>query len=290
MEGTTYAPGEEPTAQKRIVGSNYFALLRAHIALGRGLQSTDVLGAPPVVVVNQAFVNRYLNGENPIGRRAQFGWGISGFQTIVGVVADVREGALNAAPQPAIYISSEQRPSDYMNVLIRTTRSDADVAVIFRRVLAQLDPQLPLMDVRRMSDIMASTVRQQRLATGMLGAFALAALVLAAVGLYGVISYSVAQRSQELGVRAALGAARWDLMRLVLEQSLGFAAAGIAIGLAGSVAAGRLLTNQLFGVGSSDPLVLGGVAAVLIVVAIVASARPTLLATRANPLEALRSD
>jgi predicted permease len=290
MEGTTYAPGEEPTAQKRIVGSNYFALLRAHIALGRGLQSTDVLGAPPVVMVNQAFVNRYLNGENPIGRRAQFGWGIDGFQTIVGVVADVREGALNGAPQPAIYISSEQRPSDFMNVLIRTTRSDADVAVMFRRVLAQLDPQLPLMDVRRMSDVMASTVRQQRLATMILGAFALAALVLAAVGLYGVISYSVAQRSQELGVRAALGAARWDLMRLVLEQSLGFATAGIAIGLAGSIGAGRLLTNQLFGVGSSDPLVLGGVAAVLIVVAIVASARPTLLATKANPLEALRSD
>jgi putative ABC transport system permease protein len=290
IEGKGMADGDMPTAQKRIVGNNYFDVLRARMVMGRSFQATDVLGAPPVVVVNQAFANRVLRGENPIGKRVGFDWGITGLQTIVGVVADVREVALDMPPQPAIYISQSQRPSYAMSVLLRTARPESDVAAIVRAALRSVDPALPMIELRPMSDVIIAGVQQRRVTAIVLAAFALNALLLAGVGLYGVISYSVAQRTQELGIRAALGAQRRHLVRLVLGQSVAFTAAGVVLGVAGSLAAGRLVANQLFAVRQSDPVVFAAVALILAAVAVAASAIPTLRATRADPLEALRAD
>ena len=290
MEGKTMADGDMPMADKRIVGNNYFDVLRARVAMGRSFQSSDVLGAPPVVVVNQAFVDRVMEGKNPIGKRVGFDWGITGLQTIVGVVGDVREDGLDKPPQPAIYISQAQRPNYAMNVVLRTARPESDVAAIVRAALRAVDPALPMIELRPMPDVIVSGVQQRRVTAIVLAAFALNALLLAGVGLYGVISYSVAQRTQELGIRAALGAQRRHLVRLVLSQSIAFTAAGVVLGAAGSLAAGRLVANQLFAVRQSDPVVFVGVAVILAAVAVAASAIPTLRATRADPLEALRAD
>jgi putative ABC transport system permease protein len=277
-------------AAKRIVGNNYFDVLRVRMAAGRSFQATDVLNAPPVVVVNQAFASRNFPKENPIGKRVGFDWGITGLQTIVGVVSDVREDALDKPAEPAIYISQSQRPSYAMSVLLRTARPESDVAAIVRAALRSVDPALPMIELRPMSDVIASGVQQRRVTAIVLAAFALNALLLAGVGLYGVISYSVAQRTQELGIRAALGAQRRHLVRLVLSQSVAFTAAGVLLGAAGSLAAGRLVASQLFAVRQSDPLVFATVALILAAVAVAASAIPTLRATRADPLEALRAD
>jgi putative ABC transport system permease protein len=218
-----------------------------------------------------------------------FGWGIDGFQTVVGVVADMREGALDQPSRPAIYISCEQRPAYAMRFLVRTTAPEAAVTNTFRAVLRQIDPTIPLVETQTMASVIRKNTEQQRLTTIVLGAFAGVALVLAAIGLYGVISYSVAQRTQELGVRAALGALPRDLIRLVLGQVVAFAATGIMLGLLGAMMTRRVIAGQLFGVGPSDPVTLIASALVLLGVAAAASVVPMRRAAQSDPLAALRA-
>jgi putative ABC transport system permease protein len=209
---------------------------------------------------------------------------------IVGVIADVREGALDAASKPTVYVPAEQVPNSFMYTVVRTERPAVDVANAYRRALRTLDPALPAMDVRLVSDVIGSTVRQRRLTAAVLGSFAITALVLAAIGLYGVVSYSVTQRTQEFGIRAAVGARSVDLMQLVLRQSAGLVLMGIVIGTALSAAAHRLVTTQLFGVSGSDPSVVALTAITVALVALTASAVPTIRASRIDPLEALRGE
>ncbi|MFI5311210.1 MAG: ADOP family duplicated permease [Gemmatimonadales bacterium] len=290
IEGWSGPDGTTPVAEKRHVSPNYFAVLRATITRGRAFESTDVLGTPQVVIVNQAFVDRWLPGEEPIGKRVAFGWGTTGMQTIAGVVADVREGALDKRPKPAVYISTAQRPTYFLNFVVRSTRPEREIAATLRRVLRGIDPALPLIGTRRVSEVLLASVRQKTLVAAILGTLALMALVLAAVGLYGVISYSVAQRKQEFGVRAALGAGRGELMRLVLRQSVGYTSAGLVLGVLGAIGGTRIVAGQLFGVASRDPSVFAMVGALLVAVVMVATAVPTVRAMRADPLEALRSE
>src|SRR5262249_23577153 len=168
----------------------------------------------------------WLEGD-PIGQNVAFSWGISGTQTVVGVVADVREGGLDEQPRAAIYISRAQRPNSDMHIVVRTPRAASEVITLIRASVAELDAALPLIDVRSAGDIVAAAARPQQLTGSVIGAFAVSALALAAIGLYGLISYSVAQRRQELGVRAAIGARPGDLVRLVLGQSLRVSIIGI---------------------------------------------------------------
>jgi putative ABC transport system permease protein len=279
-----------PNVEKRIVGTNYFGVLGAHLVAGRFLTTADVLGAPPVIVVNETLARQGFKNESAVGRRMSFGWGIDGYQTIVGVVSDLREGSLNGPDGPAIYISAEQRPNSSMRALVRTVAPLAEVAAAMRRTLRDIDPAIPLVSTETMADVVRMNTSQQRASATMLAAFAIMALTLTAVGLYGVISYSVAQRTQELGIRAALGALPRDLMRLVLRHAAALAATGILLGLAGALAARRLIASQLFGVGPSDPMTLVGATVLLLIVALVASMVPTRRAARADPLEALRAD
>jgi len=273
--------------EKRIVSSNYFDVLKARLVRGRFFQLSDVPGSQPVVVVNETFARMWLEGD-PIGQNVAFSWGINGTQTVVGVVADVREGGLNEQPKAAIYISRAQRPNSDMHIIVRTSRAASEVIKLIRASVADLDTALPVIDIRSADDIVAASARPQQLTGSVIGAFAVSALALAAIGLYGLISYSVAQRRQELGVRAAIGARPRDLIQLVLGQSLRVTVIGIVWGAAAALAVSRLLSAQLFGVSGRDPRVYVAIALLILVVALVASALPTLRATRANPLDALR--
>lgn len=282
--------GDMPMAEKRVVGNEYFGVLRARFVSGRPLRAGDVSSAPPVAVVNEAFAQRWYPNQSAVGHRVNFGWGTDAMQTIVGVVADVREGPLDAPPRPTVYVSASQVQNSFMNAVIRTNRSTEDVGRVYRRVLRTMDPSLPAMNVRPMSDVIASSVRQRRLVAVVLVSFAVCALLLAAVGLYGVVSYSVAQRTKEFGVRAAIGAQTGDLVRLVLRQTSTLVSLGVLIGVVLSLGARRLIEAQLFGVSGGDPGQLGLTAALLVGVGLVASAVPTLRAGRTDPLEALRTE
>jgi ABC-type antimicrobial peptide transport system permease subunit len=237
--------------------------------------------------VNETFARLWLEGD-PIGQNVAFSWGINGTQTVVGVVADVREGGLDEQPKAAIYISRAQRPNSDMHIIVRTSRATSEVMKLIRASVAGLDATLPVIDIRSADDIVAASARPQQLTGSVIGTFAVSALVLAAIGLYGMISYSVAQRRQELGVRAAIGARPRDLVYLVLGQSLRVTVIGIVWGVVAALAVSRLLSAQLFGVGGRDPRVYVAVGLLILVVALLASALPTWRATRANPLDALR--
>ena len=280
-------PEGAANVEKRIVSSNYFDVLRAQLVRGRFFEPSDMPGSQPVVVVNETFARLWLEGD-PIGQNVAFSWGINGTQTVVGVVADVREGGLHDEPKAAIYISRAQRPHSDMRIIVRTSRATSEVLKLIRVSVASLDAALPVIDVKSADDIVTASARPQQLTGSLIGAFAVSALVLTAIGLYGLISYSVAQRRQELGVRAAIGARPRDLMRLVLGQCLSVTAIGIMCGAAAALAVSRLLSAHLFGVGGRDPRVYATVALLIVIVTLLASALPTLRASRANPLDTLR--
>jgi predicted permease len=286
IEGRQFPNGDSPMVEKRVVGNEYFDVMRAKFADGRGLRVGDVLSATPVAVVNQAFAKRWFAQQSPVGHRLMFGWGTDATETIVGVVADVREGPVDEAPRPTVYVSASQVPNTFMNAVIRTNHSPADVERAYRRALRSIDPLLPVMDVRPVSDVIASSVRQRRLVATILASFAASALLLAAIGLYGVVNYAVAQRTQEFGIRAAIGAQTGDLVR---RQTATLIVVGVVIGIVLSVGSRRLIEAQLFGVSAGDPAEFVFTAALMVVIGLVASAVPTLKAARTGPLEALRS-
>ena len=213
--GRQFPNADMPMVEKRVVGNEYFAVMRTKLVAGRTFSGGDVLGAQPVAVVNEAFAKRWFPNEAAVGRQLMFGWGTDATQTIVGVVADVREGPLDRGSQPTVYVSASQVPNSFMSAVIRTSRAPDDVGRAYRNALKRLDPALPTMDVRSISDVIGSSVRQRQLLAVVLGSFAVSSLLLAAIGLYGVVSYSVALRTQELGIRAAIGAQWTDLVGLV---------------------------------------------------------------------------
>ena len=295
VEGMTFAPGSEPLAEKRVVSAGYFTLLRARMLAGREFDARDVSGAPPVMIVNESFARGWLGAdrggaEAAIGRRAGFLWEIEGMQTVVGVVADVREGALDRPAAPAMYVPAAQLPFSSMKLLVRSAGDPLDLVASLRREVMALDKELPIARVRTLDAVVANGTAPQRLSATLVGGFSLLALLLAAVGLYGVISYSVAQRTREMGVRTALGATRSDVVKLVLGPGMRLVTMGLVVGLGLALALSRVLASQLFGVEAHDVGTLVGTALILFVVALVATAAPTLRATRIDPLVALRSD
>jgi putative ABC transport system permease protein len=291
IEGKELPNDEAPVAEKRVVSANYFQVVGARLVSGRWPDARDAAGAPPIVIVNQSFARRWLPGEAAVGKRVAFFWETEGFQTIAGVIGDLREGSLDQPSRPAIYIPVEQGgPSDAMYLLVRSAMHPSDLIALVRRTVAGIDPQLPLFEVRTLSDVIRTDVAGQSLSASILGAFAALALLLAAVGLYGVILFSVVQRTQELGLRAALGAQRGDLLWLVMRQGTGFVIAGILLGAAGALGLTRLMASRLYGVGPSDPPTFAFVAILLAAVTLAAVAGPALRATRADPLQALRQD
>lgn len=283
------APGQEPSADIRVVGGDYFRAHGIRILRGRGFDARDHAGAAPTFVINEALAREHFPGEDPIGKRMAYLWDDLVVGEIVGVVEDTRDAGVAEPPAPAIYRAFGQAPTSLLNVVIRTAGDPMALAGPAREVVRRLDPNLPVASVRSMESVVAEATARPRLSSYLLGAFAAVALLLAAIGLYGVISYGVAQRRGEIGVRVALGAARRDIVRLIVRQGLAMTAVGLVLGLVGALALTRLLRSLLFGVTTTDAVTFVAVPLLLVGVALLASFLPASRAARQDPATALRT-
>jgi putative ABC transport system permease protein len=284
------AHGEEPITEVLVVMPGYFAAMNIPIIRGRVFDDRDRAAQKPhLVVINQTLARKFYANENPVGKRIAVQWGHDGDPyEIAGVVGDVRQKALDTDPKPGVFVSNLQEPSGPSNLVARTHGDPKLLAQTIVREIHALNADVPISGIRTMDEYVSSSVAAPRFNTILLGGFAALALVLAAVGIFGVISYSVAQRTQELGIRRALGASSWSVMSMVLGKGLGLAGIGLAIGIAGSFAVTRLLESLLFGVTATDPLTFVAVAAILAAVALLASYLPARRAATVDPMVALR--
>ena len=256
---------------------------------GRVFSDRDRAGAPPAVVINQASARRLYPQENPVGKRLTVQWGHPDVPCeIVGVVGNVRQKSLDKDPNPGVYISNLQEPSGPVNLVVRTHGDPRQLTNAVQSVVHSLDREIPISDVKTMDEYVSASVAAPRFNTILLGGFAGLALALAAVGIFGVISCSVAQRTQEIGIRRALGADGRNILRLVLAQGLRLAGLGILLGTAGALAVTRLLATLLYEVTPTDAVTFASVAAVLGGVACAASYVPARRAARVDPMVALR--
>lgn len=275
------------TARWFDVDPNYFATLGVPVLRGRGFAATDVAGAPDVAMVNAALARRYFPSQDPVGQRVTT-YGRT--MTLVGVVAEVPPLKTGEPPAPEIYWPNRQAPRWASYIILRTSSDPATVASAARRRLQELDPDLSVTEFQPLTTRFARSLVYPRFVTLLIGVFAGIALLLAAVGVYGVIAYGVARRTREIGIQMALGAARRDVLRAVVGQGLLLAMVGVAIGVAGSFAVTPVLRGLLAGVEPGDPITLAGVATVLALTALVASYLPARRAVGIAPTEALRAE
>jgi putative ABC transport system permease protein len=291
--GETPAPGAVQDAAVFTASASYFETLRIPLVRGRLFESSDRLGGQGVALVSQSAAQRYWKGGDPVGARVTFGDPAdpeAQWLTVVGVVGDVLHDRLNREAYPQIYVSFEQFPGRSMVLVARTSGDPMTTVPAVRRAIAGLDPDLPLADVSTLEERKAISLARPRVNAAVLGGFALAALVLAAVGIYGVVAYGVVQRTRELGIRMALGAGGSTLLRMVIRQGMVPVLGGMAVGLVGALAGGRVLRGLLFGVGTGDPAILALVTGFLIAVALAAMYLPARRASRSDPMIALRID
>lgn len=257
---------------------------------GRAFGPGDTAGVPPVVVINETAARRFYPGENPLGRKIRLSNGDTVAQTIVGVVGDTHSEALDVPAAPEVSFPYQQGPQPLITLVIRTAGNPYGLVPAIRHELAAVDPQLPFYAVRTMDDLVGDSLAQRRFDLELLAGFAAAALLLAALGLYGLIAYSVTQRTQEIGVRMALGAARETVVGLVIRDGLSLTGAGIGLGLVLAALFSRVLSSQLFGVGTLDPVAYAGVVVVFLAVALAASYVPARRAAGVDPIIALRTE
>jgi len=291
-----YAEGSPPSALDRelesvwrTTSSNYFELMGIKLIRGRSFTLRDSASSPRVAILSETLARRLFQQEDPVGRRIVMARNRSVWQ-VVGVVADVKLGELERAARPAFYTSNLQESSTNSNLVIRTAAGQTGLVSAVRRVVQSLDPELPVYGVRTMEQLIQNSrgVSTRRLTAGLLTCFAAVALLLATIGLYGVISYGVAQRTREIGVRMALGARPSDVLRLVLKNGLRLTLLGIGFGLVGTLGVSRLLSSLLFGTSATDSLTLIGASVFLTVVALIACYVPARRAAKVDPIEALR--
>lgn len=287
----TATRSDRPFAAIGSVSEDYFRTLGIPLLRGRGFDVRDRDPAPATAIVNGTLVRKYLGGaKDPIGTRVRFGDDDDDWITIVGIVGDSRNIGLNEAPTPLLYFPYHRFPLAFMGIAARSTAGPGAVASAVRQAVKDADPDMPVDKIVPLSNILYDSVAEPRFRTLLLGAFALVAVVLAAVGVYGLISFSVAQRTREIGIRVALGAQARQVMRPVLREGMTLAGIGVAIGLAGAFAATRVLAAFLFGVGATDPLTFAAVALLLLGVAFLASYIPSRRALRVDPITALRAE
>jgi putative ABC transport system permease protein len=290
IDGVTDDPNVLPELEHRSVTPGYTAALGIPLLRGRTLLASDNADAPPVALVDEAAARRFWPGEDPVGRCIRYPWRGAGCITVVGVVGSVRNNDLAAAPEGAVYVPLEQRPVGSITLVLRTQGDPLALARPLRAAVHEVEPTVPVSDVRTVGRMVAESMDRSRLTALLLGLFAGLALLLGAIGVYGVVSYSVQQRSREMGVRLALGAHRGDLFRLVLRQAGTLALLGGALGVAAALLATRALHSLLFQVTTMDPLVFLLVPLLLGGVAMLAAWVPARRATRVDPMEALRAE
>jgi len=282
-------PGK-PSADLRFVESNYFATLKIPMVAGRVFDPSDTAQRPPIAVVNQAFVNRYLQGRQAIGSKVMLGWGGDNPKEIVGVIGDVRHNPLATQVSPEVYVPQAQFPLNDMVLVVRTVGAPEGSSRAIRESIAAMDSSIPVERVRTLEAYLLLSVAPQRFLMWVLAAFSGSALLLAAIGLYGVLSYSAERRTREFGIRMALGSTRSELIGLVLSKGMAIGVGGAGAGLILAVASTRFLSRWLFQTSPLDPLSLIGAAAVLLVIAIPACLVPAMRAAAVDPLTSLRAD
>jgi putative ABC transport system permease protein len=273
----------------------YFSTMRIPMVAGRAFGPQDGPMSPPVAIINQTTAKLFYPNRNPIGRRIRPS-GDSVWMTIVGVAKDVKQAGVDSKTGTELYFDYDQSPvvvqfaPPTLNVVMRSTRDKTALAPSIRRAVASLDPSLPVAQLRSMDEVFETAVARPHVIAELLGVFATVALVLAAVGTYGVLAYSITERSREIGIRIALGASARDVLRMVLRQGIGLAVVGLTLGLIGAAALGRLTGTLLFGVAPTDKMTYTLVAVFMLAIAGAASFVPARRATRVDPLEALRSE
>jgi putative ABC transport system permease protein len=290
LEGRPTPPGQtDPLADFLFVSRDYFRTLGVPLLQGRTFSDHDQQGAPLVVIINQTLARQFFPNENPVGKRLRQNRE-NPWMEVVGVVGDVRYSGLGTEAFPALYVPYLQHGWPGAYLVVRAARNPLALAPSVREAVWSLDKELPVTEMKTAEQRIEESVAEPRFRTLLIGAFALMALSLATVGIYGVISYSTTQRTRELGIRVALGSPRLDIIRLVVGQALLLSLAGIAVGLMGALALTRYLASMLYNVHPTDPLIFGGVSVFLVGVALVASLLPARRATRVSPMVALRDE
>jgi predicted permease len=284
-------PGQALHTDYLVVEGDYFRALDIKLLDGRTFTSNDLATSPPVVIVNREYARRYLGGS-ALGRRliTYFDFSKGAERTIVGVVDNVQYTSLDAAPAAQVYIPEQQMPYPGLQIVVKTDGDPMAALPVLKRETAAIDPRLAVSHVQTMEHVFSDSLARRRFSMTLIAIFAVSAVVLAMVGLYGVIALSVSQRRREIGVRMALGARPWDVVRLVLRDGLRITALGVAVGLLGAIAASRVVATLLYDVSpTSAPIYVLATAAVAIVT-LVATFIPARRATRVDPTSALRAD
>jgi predicted permease len=299
-DAPTPEPGKEPGASYRVISPEYFRALGIPLLRGRDFSETDNAGAPGVVMINQTLARRFWKDEDPIGKRLRQGavGGESPWLTVIGVVGDVRHSGLDREPKPEMYFSYAQAAAQNsssiasnrrrITLAVRVKGNPSDYADMVRGEISRIDKDQPVTGIRTLDETVARSVTPQRFNALLLGIFACLAVLLAMIGVYGVMSFAVAGRTREIGIRMALGARGADVMRMIVGQGMLLVLFGVGIGLAASFALTRLIANLLYGTSATDPVVFAAIAALLSLVALVACYIPARRATKIDPMNALR--
>ena len=287
-------PGTDPVTEYQVVSSGYFTTMRIPLLAGRFFTELDDADedSPGVAIVSETMARRFFPGEDPVGKRINFGDydNESSWVTIVGVVGSIRHFNLDVAPEPEVYLPFPQDPWVYMSVVARTAGDPAALLPSMRQAVLDVDPDQPVYALTTMEEVLADNVADSRFLSLLLEIFALTAAILAAVGIYSVISYTVSQRYRELGIRIALGAGRTNILQLVMKQGLTPVLYGIGIGVAGAIVTTRFLESQLYEVSTVDPLSFIVIPLFVVVTAVVSVSLPARRAVTIPPVEALNND
>jgi len=285
--GESTAPGDVRRAQFQVASPDYFATLKSPILSGRSFTTADTAGSEPVVIVNQTFATTQSPGKDAVGRSIALGRQSA---RIVGIVADIHDDGLDVLVASRIYFPLFQRSNNALTVFYRSTIDPASLNTEVERAIHAVDPTLPVFGQSTMASLLADSTVRRKVVLSLMGAFAAVALLLAAIGTYGVMSVAANQRVREIGIRMALGAQRRDIERLIVRPGLFLAAAGIAAGILSAAVLARLMRAVLFAVAATDVVTYASVSFLLIVVTLVACYVPARRATRQDPLTALRTE
>jgi predicted permease len=289
VEGFTPAPGEELQVDLRTASADYFRTMEIPLRRGRFFSGRDTPAAPPVAIVDDRFARRFWPKGDAVGKHVWFD-AKKPMITIAGVVGTVKQYGLDDEGKIVVYFPDQQNAGNGMYLVVRASGDAAALAAPVVHEIHETDPTVAVYEVRTMEDRLYSSLARQRFSTTMLGAFAIFALILAAVGVYGVMSYLVTQSQHDLGLRVALGAQRGNILAMVLRQGMSLAAVGIAAGLAGALALTRVMSSLLYGVSATDALTFSLVAMLLAAIAAVAVYVPARRATTVDPMVALREE
>jgi predicted permease len=289
IEGTPEArPGQEPRAGFQSVTPGYFRALGVRVLAGRDFSQSDTASGPAVVMINETFARQHWPGQDPIGRRMRVDGRAGDWMTVVGLVSDVRHLGPATPPRPEFYRPHSQLSFSFMAFVVRTSGAPEGMVPAIRAAIRKIDPSQPMSGINTMEQHLATALARPKLMSTLVAGFGGLALLLSTVGVYGVMAYSVAQRTREIAIRTALGASRRSVLNLVIGKAVWLAAFGIAAGLAGSIALSRVLSGLLYGIGAGDPVTYAGVVVLLVTVALSAAALPAWRATRIPGAQVLR--